>query len=107
MASFRLYLRDGRQRIVGRSDFDADDEFSALKISHRIAESCSDTCAGYDLWQDTRKISAAATAGQGETDLTEFERRVVIDTEIALHDSVWAVRNSKRLLAALEGLKLP
>jgi len=106
MPSFRLYLRDGTHRIVGRSDFEADDELSALKISRRIAESCSDTCADHDLWRETRKIPpAAATLGEGETDLTDSERRVVLDTGIALRDSLWAVRKSKRLLSALEALE--
>ncbi|HUJ45532.1 MAG TPA: hypothetical protein VLV55_00260 [Rhizomicrobium sp.] len=106
MPSFRLYLRDRGTRIVGRSDFEADDETSALKISRRIAEACSDSCADYDLWRDTRKISSAAAAtGDGGTDLTESERRVVIDAEIALHDSAWAIRNSKHLKSCLEGLK--
>ena len=106
MPSFRLYLRGRMQRIVGRSDFEANDDSSALKISRRIADSCSDSCAGYDLWQDTRKISSAATTiGEGQMNLTESEQRVVIDTGIALRDSAWAIRNSKRLLESLEGVK--
>jgi len=108
MAWFRLFLRNNKGSIVGRSDFHADDEASGLRIAYRIAESCSDACAGYELLQDGRLVaSASAAVGRPETDLTEFEQKIVVDAEIALRDSVWAVNESRRLIATLKGLALP
>src|SRR4249919_1921130 len=102
MAWFRLFLRNNKGSIVGRSDFHANDEASGLRIASRIAEACSDACAGYELLQDGRLVtSASAMAGRPETDLTEFEQKIAIDAEIALRDSVWAVNESQRLIATL------
>ena len=107
MAWFRLFLRNTKGSIVGRSDFHADDEASGLKIACRIAATCSDTCAGYELLQDGRLVaSASATPGRPETDLTDCERRIAMDAEIALRDSVWSVNESRRLIETLKGFTL-
>jgi len=108
MSWFRLFLRNSKGSIVGRSDFHANDEASGLRIAHRIAEACSDACAGYELLQEGRLVaSASAVAGRPETDLTEFEQKIAMDAEIALRDSVWAVNESRRLISTLKGLTLP
>lgn len=107
MAWFRLFLRNNKGSIVGRSDFHAEDEASGLRIAYRIAESCSDACAGYELLQDGRLVaSASAAVGKPETDLTEYEQKTATDAEIALRDSVWAVNESRRLIETLKGLTL-
>ncbi len=106
MARFRLFLRNSQRRIVGRSDFNAVDKDSGLRIAHIIADACSDACAAYDVLQDGQLVASVATnAGQPETDLTEFELQVVVDLVIALHNSVWAVHDSKRLLETLKVLR--
>ena len=108
MLWFRLFLRNNKGSIVGRSDFHTDDEASGLRIAYRIAESCSDACAGYELLQEGRLVASASTvAGRPERDLTECEQKIAMDAEIALRDSVWAVNESRRLIATLKGLTLP
>ena len=104
MAWFRLFLRNSKGSIVGRSDYHAADEGSGLRIAQRIAEACSDACAGYELLQDGSLVASASnSAGTPEVELTEFEQQVARDAEIALRDSVWAVNESQRLIAAVKG----
>ena len=106
MYSYRLFLRNGWQKmIIGRCDFMAEDLTSALKIACQIIDDCSDDCEGYDLLQDGRLISSAASrVDMAATfgNLNAYEQQVVIDREVALRDSAWVIRESKRLLASLE-----
>lgn len=89
MAWFQLFLMDRDGRIIGRSDYRAEDKVSGFRIAWRIAEACSDACAGYDLLQDGKLVaSVSATVGKPDTDLTEFEQKVAMDMEIALSDSL-------------------
>jgi hypothetical protein len=102
MSFFRIFLRNRNQGIVGRSDFDADDKQSGLRIAIRIADSCSDDCATYDLMQDGHLVSSgmkAAAASNAFVCLDDFEQRIVTDAQIALRESVWAIGTSKRLHA--------
>ncbi|MBV9992123.1 MAG: hypothetical protein JOZ72_12630 [Alphaproteobacteria bacterium] len=106
MAAFRLFLTDYERGIIGRSDFEAEDAVSAMKIAHKIFECCGDACSGYELWQGSTPItSVATTVSLPGADLSEFEQRVAVDTEIALHDSAWAIRESKLLIAAVEAVQ--
>lgn len=106
MARFRLFLRNSNGRIVGRCDFTAEDKDSGLRIAHIIADACSDACAAYDLLQDGQLVASVTTSvGQPATDLTVFEQKVVVDLVIALHNSVWAIHDSKRLLETLKAIR--
>jgi len=107
MAWFRLFLRNTKGSIVGRSDFHADDEASGVRIACRIAATCADACAGYELLQDGRLVaSASAGGGNPEADLSDREQKIAMDAEIALRDSVWAVNESRHLIETLKGLTL-
>jgi len=103
MPSYRLFLRNASHDIVGRTDFEAEDGLSALRVTHRIAMDCSDYCNSYDLLEEGKPISASNLSGLTHGFLSEIEQQIVIDREIALRDSLWRIRESKRLLAAIEG----
>ena len=103
MGWYRLFLRTTEHTIAGRSDFNAADLSSALKIAHRIAQDCSDKCATYDLLEDGRIVSADTPVRSLTLDfLNEAQQQIVTDREIALRDSKWAIRESRQLLAAIE-----
>ena len=103
MGWYRLFLRTTEHTIVGRSDFNAVDRSSALKIAHRIAQDCSDKCATYDLLEDGRIVATGLRVGSLTFDLlSDIQQQIVTDREIALRDSKWAIRDSHQLLAAIE-----
>ena len=103
MPSYRLFLRNESHDIVGRTDFEAEGRSSALRVTYRIAMDCSDYCKSYDLLEDGRSISTSKLNGLAHELLSEIEQQIVIDREIALRDSLWRIRESKRLRIALEG----
>jgi hypothetical protein len=105
---FRLFLRDRERLIVGRSDFEAEDAVAAGKVALRIFESCSDACAAYELWCGSSLMaSATSRVGQPGADLDELQQNIVVETEIVLRDSAWAIASSRRLLAALHTMTKP
>lgn len=52
---YRLYFW-AAGRIVGRQDFDAEDDRAAGAISAQLFDACSDKCEGYDLWSGQRRV---------------------------------------------------
>ena len=102
MTWYRLFLRDNSRRIVGRSDFHADNEESGRAIAARIAQDCSDICAGYDLLHNGRPVISSNDTSIILANLSERLQDIVIRTEIALRDSAWTIKESRRLLAAIK-----
>lgn len=95
MATYRLYFRES-SGIVGRDDFDADDDASALMVAQALADACSDRCTDFELWQCTRRIDACLAKGA----VPSFDKIAdrVIEREMAIRDSRWAIADSTRLL---------
>lgn len=101
VAFYRIYFRGGTGAIVGREDFAANDDDRALLIAEALCDACSDVCTGYELWQGTRRIDLDARAGSGRLSwrrLAPDIQQSVVELEERLHDSSWAVAESRRLL---------
>lgn len=56
---YRIVFRDWDKAIVGRDEFHADDDVSAMVIGQLLAEACADRCAEFELWQGSRRVDAS------------------------------------------------
>ena len=100
MTAYRLYLRDAEKRIVGRDDFDSDNDARALLVARMLRDACSDKCAGFELWQNTRRVDLPCP------NLSKFSadeihakvQTIVLERELAIRDSRWTIAESARLL---------
>jgi hypothetical protein len=94
--TYRVFFRDEDKAIVGRDEFHADDDGSAMVISHMIADACADRCAEFELWQGSRRVDRRLATGSFPS--AEKIAGIVIEREMAIRDSRWTIADSKRLL---------
>ena len=100
MTTYRLYLRDGEKGIVGRDDFDSDNDARALLVARMLRDACSDKCAGFELWQNTRRVDLPCP-NWSKFSADEIHAKVesiVLDRELAIRASRWTISDSRRLL---------
>src|SRR6185312_3163175 len=103
MATYRIYLR-GATTIIGREDFEADDDRDAMAVAWWLWDACSDLARGFEVWQGDRELlerRQPPSAALRAIEITERRQASIVETEEAIQRSKWAVADSKRLLAQL------
>lgn len=100
---YRLYFW-ARGRIVGRHDFDAEDDRAASAISGQLFDACSDSCEAYDLWSGHRRVLAGSPPLKHVSldELTAIHRETIVEVEAAISRSQWSLAQSRRLLDKLD-----
>jgi hypothetical protein len=103
---YRIYLRDRVGGIVGRADYESEDDLSAVAIGAALFEICSDVAGQYELWRDDCLVSASdknyiidLLAG-----LPHSFQQTVLDTAIAMRDDGWSIAESKQMIEKLKML---
>lgn len=98
--SFRIYFRGPEGVILGRDDFEAEDDRAAMAIAAALGRTCSDVCSRVELWQGSRRVEAAvpAPAMAAAERLTAAMLDALEQVEDRLRDSGWAVAKSRRLI---------
>jgi hypothetical protein len=106
MRSYRVYFRTAWGTIGGRDDFMAEDDGTALSIAAMLYDACSDVCETFELWDGIRRVDIAARSGTALTveQMDEDLEGIVLEHEIALRDTIWAVAQSRRLLERTQQL---
>jgi hypothetical protein len=106
MLTYRIYFRTARQ-ILGREDFEANDDVAAIRIAHVLYDTCSDVSDSFELWQEQRKLRARQAHHWKASfdDLIEADQRVVIEREECISHSRWLIARSRRLIEALDAAK--
>jgi len=105
MASYRIYFV-GERAILGRHDFDADNDRAAIQVAHVLFDACSDDCRSFDLWQGRRRIAVPRLFVPSTfEELSEATQERVLDTEERIAHSQWNIARSRRLLEMLERRK--
>lgn len=98
-------MKDRLGLIVGREDFDAIDKVQALAIAAAIFEACSDVAFSYELWNSKEQIlSPKGVASEARVPLSDYQRRRVVETGIALRDGNWLIAESKKLIREIDEL---
>jgi hypothetical protein len=96
---YRLLLLDASGAIVGRDDFEAEDDPGAVLIAQTLYDACSDRCARFELRQNGRRLDVSSRNWplvsseriRARTQEIVLEREVVLEREQALHDSGMAI----------------
>jgi hypothetical protein len=103
MAFYRMYFLGGDGRIIGREDFEADDDVAAIRLGRALCDACSDICSGFELWQGLRKLRVRPPPHRRATaaDLNEANQAQLIRTEESISGSQWRIAHSQRLLELL------
>ena len=104
MATYRLYFRDDDWAIVGRDDFEAEDDRRAVLIALTLCDACSDRCAGYGLWEGTRRVALSFPIRPRLGQVAPNVQDIVLEREAAIRDSRWAIADSTRLLEQTRSL---
>jgi hypothetical protein len=106
LAFYRVYFRSHAGTILGRDDFEAEDDRSAQAIAESLGDACSDISRSFDLWQGARRVVTVRNAVSGPVagarGLNDQVRMRVIERQKILQRSGWAVARSTRLLERLD-----
>ena len=104
MPSYRIYFRSGA-RIDGRFDFAADDDQEAMILAELLHGACSDCCDIFELWHETRRVSASGGERSPPSDLPAEMRETLRRTCRVIRDGEWFVSRSPRLAKILRQLE--
>jgi hypothetical protein len=106
VATYRVYFRNRTGVIVGRDDFDAEDDAQAMIIARKLRDPCSDICSGFQLWQQMRRVDKAFSWAGNPSDgaAARQVQSIVLEREAAIRDSRWRVAESSRLLEQTQRL---
>ena len=105
MACYRLYFK-ALGSIVGRQDFEAEDDAAAQRIAAVLFDACSDRSQNIELWQGERLLSLDLPGrGAGLDSLCEAHQEIAVNTEEIIVRSEWAIAASQRLLDQLKNAK--
>ena len=105
MASYRLHFK-ALGSIVGRQDFEAEDDAAAQRIAAVLFDACSDRSQNIELWQGERPLSLNLPGrGAGLDSLCEAHQEIAVSTEEIIVRSEWAIAASQRLLDQLKTAK--
>lgn len=107
MATYRVFFRNAFG-IVGRQDFSADDEGTAVAMAEILCDACSDRCDSFEVWNGTRCILGARTprsALPSMNAVTQKSEATLRECEEAIRQSQWGIASSQRLLMRLAELR--
>jgi hypothetical protein len=86
--------------ILGRHDFEAEDDRAAMILAEVLCDARSDMCGFFELWQGCRRVGAGyARLVQISASMLNAEmQEAMVRHEETLRDSRWHVAESRRLL---------
>ena len=106
MPAYRMYFTTRLGSIVGRQDFEAEDDVAAIRVAHALFDACSDTCESFDLWQGTHQIRVPEPHRYPQlSDVSDNLQEIAVKTEEMIVRSEWTIAASRRLIEKLEQAK--
>jgi len=109
LAFYRVYFRSHAGTILGRDEFEAEDDRSAQVIAEILGDACSDISQSFDLWQGARRVVTVRSAAPGhQTSASAVDDQVltrVIERQKIIQRSGWAIASSRRLLERLDQVR--
>lgn len=103
---YRLYFW-AAGRIVGRQDFDAENDRAASAISVQLFDACSDKCEAYDLWSSQRRVPVGSPPLKRVSldALSAIHQETILRVEETICFSQWQIAQSQRLLTKLDNAR--
>lgn len=109
--NYRVYLMDEHRHIRAAESFAADCNNEALEITAVLYDACSDTFPACELWQANTMIGRLpASSPQADGFAHDYlglgrRQRDILELEELLRQSFACMRESRRLLRAMDDLK--
>jgi len=103
LPTYRYYLLNDRGAIMGRDDFDAQDDKTAVAVAELVSGTCSDQASSFELWRGTERVRAAKAPAHvpPKAACEEPVQQAAMDLELVLRDSRSKIAESRRLLRTL------
>ena len=106
MSKYRVYFRDPTTHIVGRHNFTADDDQSAVTIADVLCDACSDRCESFEVWRGDHLVTARARHSPRSADvIMGRSQNAIVECEEAIQQSDWLIARSDKLLERLDELR--
>ena len=109
MQRYRLYFRGRDSSIIGRMDFDDENDALAIAGAQAVCDVCSDVAGSFELWQADRHITTRPPPRGCSSEFERLARRnrdLVHAVEEVVREGRWMLSRSGSLQARLEELRL-
>jgi len=105
MSTYRVYFRE-TTHIVGRQDFTADDDQSAVTMGDVLCDACSDRCDSFEVWNGDHRVVGRSLHSSRSADVILGRCQAsIVKCEEAIQRSQWVIAKSKKLLERLDELR--
>ena len=101
MRWYRIYLYGMSGSLLGRDEFEAGDDRSAMAAAEQLWDACADVAARFELWDGARRVDTEFSKMPCPTVSAE---QVMMAAQISLVRHEEAMRRSFRTLACSERL---
>lgn len=104
-----IYLYSVSGSMLGRHEFEAQNDRSAMAVAEHLWDACSDVSESFELWDGPRRVDSEFSrmpcpSVSAEQVMTASQGSLV-EREETLRRSFWALARSERLLQRIRELK--
>jgi len=99
LADYRLYFLDAKGAIQAREEFSAPSDADANFISNAVADACSGSHAGYEVWSFARRVVTGTETKPvpSWSDISRNRQERILELEDSIQRSRWRIAQSERL----------
>ena len=101
MRWYRIYLFSASGSLLGRDEFEAEEDRSAMAAAEQLWDACADIAASFELWDGVRRVDTEFSKMPCPTVSAE---QVMSTAQVSLVSHEEAMRRSFRTLACSERL---
>jgi hypothetical protein len=109
MRWYRIYLYSMSGSLLGRDEFEARDDRSAMAAAEQLWDACADVAASFELWDGVRRVDIEFSKMPCPTVSAEqimmAAQISLVKHEEAMRRSFWALGCSERLLQRIRELQ--
>ncbi|HEX6840797.1 MAG TPA: hypothetical protein VF113_04685 [Stellaceae bacterium] len=108
MRWYRIYLYGTSRSLLGRHEFEANDDRAAMAAAEQLWDACADVAASFELWDGVRRVDTEFSKMPCPTVSAEQVMMAaqvsLVKHEEAMRRSFWALASSERLLQRIREL---
>jgi len=109
MTWYCLYLYSASGSMLGRDEFQAENDRSAMAVAEHLWDACSDVSASFELWDGLRRVdsefSRMPCPSVSAEQVMMTSQVSLVEHEETLRSSFWALARSERLLQRIRALE--
>jgi hypothetical protein len=109
MKWYCIYLYSASGSMLGRNEFEAEDDRSAMAVAEHLWDACSDVSQSFELWDGLRRVdsefSRMTCPSVSAEQVMMASQLSLVQREEVLRRSFWALARSERLLQRIRELQ--